>query len=86
MYKKYFILVVNLLNYRFWAIKNYRFAFRPPAGGRNKKDWLINFIYPLLRNGEPLFAFAKGGDRTEKILANTIQSACRGAKRRGNKR
>jgi len=29
MYKKYFILVVNLLNYRFWAVKNYRFAFRP---------------------------------------------------------
>jgi len=58
MYKKYFILVVNLLNYRFWA-KNYRFVFRL---WRNKKDWLMNFIYPLLRNGEPRFAFAKGGD------------------------
>jgi hypothetical protein len=50
---------VNLLNYRFWAVKNYRFAFRLR---RNKKDWLINFVYPLLRNGEPRFAFVKGGD------------------------
>jgi len=59
MYKKYFIFVVNLLNYRFWAVKDYRFAFRLR---RNKKDWLINFVYPLLRNGEPRFAFANGGD------------------------
>jgi hypothetical protein len=69
MYKKYFILVVNLLKYRFWAVKNYRFAFRPPAGGRNKKDWLVphsgtrcGACPPLEDNGEPRFAFAKGGD------------------------
>jgi hypothetical protein len=66
MYKKYFILVVNLLNYRFWAIKNYRFAFRL---WRNKKNWLMphsgircGACPPLEDNGEPLFAFAKGGD------------------------
>jgi len=77
MYKKYFILVVNLLNYRFWA-KNYRFAC--PVGKRsfsfgafrlwrNKKDWLVPLCGtrcgacpPLEDNGEPLFAFAKGGD------------------------
>jgi len=38
MYKKYFILVVNLLNYRFWA-KNYRFARKSRRGtGFSQKD------------------------------------------------
>jgi len=59
MYKKYFILVVNLLNYRFWAIKNYRFAFRLR---RNKRIGSQTFVCSLLRNGEPRFAFAKGSD------------------------